>query len=201
MLKKTILILILFTCIFAKGQNVDYIKEIKSFQDTLNKEFSTPEESPLTLVDQKTFEGLAYFPIDEKYRVEASFIRTPNEKPFKMATTTSRKPIYIKYGEAHFTIDNKQVVLEIYQNQNLKLKKGYENYLFLPFTDETNGGESYGGGRFIDLRIPNDNMIIIDFNKAYNPYCAYNYVYSCPKPPEENSIPLKINAGVKTYQH
>ncbi|MBP7982432.1 MAG: DUF1684 domain-containing protein, partial [Kaistella sp.] len=74
---------------------------------------------------------------------------------------------------------------------------GYEDYLFLPFRDETNGKETYGGGKYIDLRIPDGNEIVIDFNQSYQPYCAYNaYDYSCPIVPEENFLPLRIEAGV-----
>lgn len=201
MIRITLTIITLLTLTFVQGQDNAYSLEIKNYQDTLNKEYANPEESPLTEEDLKTFKSLEFFPINQKYRIEAQFIRTPNEKPFKMATTTSRKPIYVKYGEAHFTLEGEKIVLEIYQNQKLKLIEKYENYLFLPFVDETNGFTSYGGGRFLDLKIPSNELIVIDFNKSYNPYCAYNHKYSCPKPPKENTIPIKILAGVKAYEN
>ena len=90
--------------------------------------------------------------------------------------------------------------MNVYQNQELIKQEGFENYLFLPFSDETNGIESYGGGRYIDLRIPESNKLIIDFNSAYNPYCAYNDKYSCPIVPRENYLRTRIEAGVKKFK-
>ena len=77
----------------------------------------------------------------------------------------------------------------------------YEDYLFLPFTDKTNGDSSYGGGRYLDLKLPEGDSIIIDFNQAYNPYCAYNDKYSCPVPPKSNNLDIEVLAGVKTFKH
>ena len=120
----------------------------------------------------------------------------PRSKPFKMATSTDRKPIYEKYGEAHFELDGEKIVLPIYQSHSLRVKEEYKDHLFLPFQDLTNGTESYGGGRYLDLRIPTGDTIVIDFNKAYNPYCAYSSRYSCPVPPKENRMKVAVRAGV-----
>lgn len=116
-----------------------------------------------------------------------------------MKTSTDRLPVYIKYGEAHFKLNKKDCVLNIYQNADLVKKEEYKDYLFLPYTDLTSGEESYGGGRYIDLKIPKDETIIIDFNKSYNPYCAYNHKYSCPIPPMENRLDVEVRAGVKAF--
>jgi uncharacterized protein (DUF1684 family) len=89
--------------------------------------------------------------------------------------------------------------LAIYQNVDLVNTAGYEDYLFIPFKDLTNGEDTYGGGRYLDLKIPEGETILIDFNRAYNPYCAYNHNYSCPIPPFENHLKVKIEAGVKKY--
>ncbi|MEH0158190.1 DUF1684 domain-containing protein [Limibacter armeniacum] len=176
-------------------------EEIKAFQKHLNEEFANPEESPLTKEDLKSFKELEFFPVDLKYRVKAKLVRTEFTKPFKMATTTDRKPIYRQYGELHFEIDGKLLMLPIYQSYGLMTKEEYKDYLFLPFTDLTNGEESYGGGRFLDLRIPEGNEVTIDFNQAYNPYCAYSGRYSCPIPPKENHLDIAIPVGVKKYKH
>lgn len=188
-------------CSYIVAQNEDStaIKKILAFQEELNKDFSSEEESPLTSKDFKTFKELDFFDIDTSYSVSAKFVRTPYETPFIMKTTTNREPVYVKYGEAHFVLQEKKWVLNIYQNQGLKTQPEYEDYLFLPFTDLTNGETSYGGGRFIDLKVPEDDMILIDFNTAYNPYCAYSARYSCPIPPEENHLELEISVGVKKY--
>ncbi|GAA4028591.1 DUF1684 domain-containing protein [Flavobacterium cheonhonense] len=171
----------------------------EEFQANLNKEFANREESPLTDEDFKIFQSLDFYPIDEKFTVEAKFVSTPKEKVFKMKTSTTRLPEYKKYGELFFQIDGKSFKLNVYQNIELSKKEGYEDYLFLPFSDLTCGKESYIGGRYIDMRIPKTKTVTIDFNKAYNPYCAYNHKYSCPIVPLENDLTIEILAGVKKF--
>lgn len=99
----------------------------------------------------------------------------------------------------HFSIEGKELKLNVYQNLELIKKPGYEDYLFLPFSDITCGKGSYIGGRYIDMRIPKSEKVTIDFNQAYNPYCAYNYKYSCPIVPLENDLAIEIKAGVKKF--
>ncbi|HHC80241.1 MAG TPA: DUF1684 domain-containing protein [Flavobacteriia bacterium] len=196
-----VLLISLTACSQKKEIFDNYTAEIKDFQYNLNKEYADSIRSPLTKEDLKKFSSLEFFPIDSTYKVTAKFIRTPDEEPFEMTTTTSRKSIEVKYGEVHFTLKDTTLTLNVYQNVKLKLTDQYKNYLFLPFTDKTNGKESYGGGRYIGLEIPKGDTIIIDFNKAYNPYCAYNPKYSCPIPPRENDLPVAIKAGVKAYKN
>ena len=117
-----------------------------------------------------------------------------------MPTSTDRKALERVYGIAYFTIGTGNYQLEIYQNLDLLDQEGYEDYLFLPFTDNTNGETTYAGGRYIDLSIPSGDSLLIDFNKAYNPYCVYNKKYSCPIVPEVNYIDTDINAGVKDFK-
>ncbi|MFK7748102.1 MAG: DUF1684 domain-containing protein [Kordia sp.] len=169
------------------------------FQQKLNAEYKDASTSPLKAKDLKTFEGLDFFPINNTFKVTATFKRTPNSPIFKMPTSTDRKPEYRRYGIATFTLNGKEFSLEIYRNQKLMKTEEYKNYLFLPFTDETNGFASYGGGRYIDLEIPKGDTIEIDFNKSYNPLCAYNDKYSCPIPPRVNFLKTEINAGVKAF--
>ena len=195
---RTILITILtISFLTSQAQNQSYDQEIKSFQQDLNEEFSNPEESPLSKKEIKKFKGHKYFPIDESLRIEAKFTRTVNPVAFQMKTTTDRLSTYDKYGEAIFEIDNKEYKLSIYQSHSLRQTEKYKDYLFLPFTDLTNGEDTYGGGRYIDLSIISGDILIIDFNKAYSPSCAYNHNYSCPIPPEENDLKVRIEAGVK----
>lgn len=172
----------------------------KEVQKKLNEEYANPKTSPLPKKDLKKFKSLDFFAVNLKYCVTATITRTPNEKPFYMATTNGRKSQYIKYGEAHFTIDGKPYKLNVYQSLSLMQKEEYKDYLFLPFTDDTNGETTYAGGRYIDLKLPAGNTLQIDFNRAYNPYCAYNHDYSCPIPPRDNYLETKIEAGVKTYK-
>lgn len=175
------------------------IKDIEAYQASANKEFSNEETTILTPEDFEHFTALDFYPINLKYRVTANLVRTPNEKPFLMPTTTERLPEYVKYGEAHFSVDDKDLKLELYQSTKHDKEEGYEDYLFLPFTDLTSGDGSYGGGRFLDARIPKGDKMVLDFNKAYNPYCAYNSKYSCPIPPKVNDLLVRIEAGVKAF--
>ncbi|QAA80980.1 DUF1684 domain-containing protein [Aequorivita sp. H23M31] len=184
--------------IFAQSK-VD-VSESERAQAELNSEFTNPETSILTPEDFKVFTGLKFYPIDTTFIIKATFVRTPDEKPFLMPTTTDRLPEYVKYGEAHFTLEGKEMVLSLFKNTQPYKEAGYEDYLFLPFTDLTSGDGSYGGGRYLDQKIPEGNTLILDFNKAYNPYCAYNARYSCPIPPPENDLPIRIEAGVKDFR-
>ncbi len=178
----------------------DAIQDILQFQRELNEEFKNPETSPLPDRYRKDFESLDFFIPDTTYIIKAKFVRTPEALPFDMPTTTGRKSIEVVYGIAHFALNGKKHQLEIYQNQELMLEEKYRDYLFLPFTDLTNDEETYGGGRYVDLSIPNTDFIMIDFNKAYNPYCTYNKKYSCPIVPEVNDLTTRILAGVKVFK-
>ena len=194
-MKKILVLLFCTSLAFAQKD----LSSAEKFQTELNKSYADSLKSPLMKEDLKQFKGLDFFSINEKYIVEATFIRTKKEKPFGMKTTTSRTPLYKKYGELHFEIDGKALKLNVYQNVDLNKKPGYEDYLFLPFSDLTCGKESYIGGRYVDMKIQKGKTWIIDFNKAYNPYCAYNYEYSCPIVPLENDLDIEILAGVKKF--
>ena len=169
------------------------------YQRQMNADFKDAAKSPLTDRDRKVFRSLDFFKFDSTYVVNADFKRTPNETPFKMKTTTDREVDYIKYGEATFTIKDKILKLNVYQDLDMAKEVGQEEALFLPFMENTNGVESYKGGRYIEVKLPKDDKIFIDFNKAYNPYCAYNKKYSCPIVPSENILYVRIEAGVKKY--
>lgn len=183
---------------FGFGQN-KFTDAVEKFQKELNAEYADATTSPLMAADLATFKSLDFYPINEKFKVTARFVRTKKEKPFEMKTSTDRKPLYVKYGEAYFTIDGSDFKLNIYRNIELSKKAEYKDYLFLPFSDLTSGNESYIGGKYIDMKVPEGNTIIIDFNTSYNPYCAYNHKYSCPKVPLENDLNIEIKAGVKKF--
>ena len=172
----------------------------KASQKKLNEEYADPKTSPLTKDDLKTFKSLDFYPVDFTYCVTAKFKRTPKEKPFYMATTTGRRAQYVKYGELSFTLNGKPLKLDIFQSKDLAKLDEYKDYLFLPFTDSTNGEGSYAGGRYIDMKLPKGDTTQIDFNAAYNPYCCYNHDYSCPIPPSQNFLDTDIKAGVKAYK-
>lgn len=191
-----ITLFLIASTVFSQEKSVQTSLE---YQNQLNEEFADSLKSPLTEMDRAVFKGLDFFKIDEKFIVNAIFIRTKREKTFKMKTSTARMPLYKKYGELHFTLEGKEMKLNVYQNLDLIKLEEYKDYLFLPFSDLTCGKESYIGGRYVDMRMQKGKTWTIDFNKAYNPYCAYNYEYSCPIVPLENDLDIEINAGVKKF--
>lgn len=174
------------------------IKAIENFQAELNKQYKDPEKSPMEPKDRKKFKSHDFYPINLNYRVKAKIIVTPNEDFFEMKTTSGKTRQYRKYGELHFILNGNKYKLNVYQGKSLMEKPEYKDHLFLPFKDQTSGEETYGGGRYIDLK-KNDNAdeLIIDFNLAYNPYCAYSDKYSCPIVPAENYLETEVKAGIK----
>ncbi|WP_306351057.1 DUF1684 domain-containing protein [Flavobacterium sp. '19STA2R22 D10 B1'] len=198
-MSKFLIALCLVLSLSACGQGQVKEKSSAQYQKELNEEYADRKKSPLKEEDFEHFKSLDFFAINDTYKVTAQFVRTADEKPFQMPTTTDRKPMYVKYGEAHFELEGQKFKLNIYQSLDLMKIKKYKDDLFLPFTDFTSGVESYGGGRYVDLKIPTGATITIDFNAAYNPYCAYNEKYSCPIPPAENDMKIEVKAGVKKF--
>ncbi|TXE09461.1 DUF1684 domain-containing protein [Gelidibacter salicanalis] len=189
-------VLFLWSC----AQKKQELQGETEFQRKLNAEFKDASKSPLKDKDRRDFNGLDFFKFDSTYVVQAVFTRTEDEQPFKMKTTTDRLATYIKYGEVSFKLKNEDFKLNVYQDQDLLEDEDFKDYLFLPFLDDTNGEETYGAGRYIDLSIPSGNQLTIDFNTAYNPYCAYNAKFSCPIVPRENYLDAEVRAGVKDYK-
>jgi len=190
------LVLLFFISNYSFAQESETSQE---FQHTLNEEYLNPEESPLDSADLIHFSGLDFFTIDGKYIVKAKIERHQTPVFFEMETTTDRRPEYRIWAYASFTIDGKELKLTIYQNKKLMNSLEYGDYLFLPYTDLSNDKTSYSGGRYVDLRVTDKDEIIIDFNKSYNPYCAYSDRWSCPIVPSENFLDIEINAGVKKF--
>lgn len=194
--KSIVLVTALFMSQFIYSQSELSSKE---FQDELNREYADPEETPLDSLDLIHFTSLEFFPIDENYIVEAKLIKQDSPEFFEMETSTSRRPEYRVWAYAYFTLNGEEQKLTIYQSKKLMNTLEYGDYLFLPFSDLSNGESTYYGGRYVDLRIPEGNSIMIDFNKAYNPLCAYSNRFSCPKVPSENTLKTSVNAGVKKF--
>jgi len=170
------------------------------FQKEQNAFFKDASTSPLKDKDRESFESLEFFEYDSTFLVVAELKRTPDTEFFNMKTTTDRVSKERIYGILTFKLNGETYNLNVYQGKENMQTEGFEDYLFLPFLDTTNGESSYGGGRYIDLRIPESDSMEIDFNSAYNPYCVYNEKYSCPIVPRVNYLPIKIEAGVKNYK-
>lgn len=208
-MKKYILFLLFILPVFAFSQNNKHhskeIQEIKKFQSDLNKEYLDKKETPLRDDNFTKFKQHPFFPIDLKYRVTAKFIKTENPQPFDLPTSSGKTKSYQEFGKAIFDLKGKSYTLTIYQSLDLMKMEKYKDHLFLPFRDETNNKETYGGGKYMDLKIPQGDMIVLDFNQSYQPFCAYNaYDYNCPIVPEENKLAVEIRAGVMyddVYHH
>ncbi|WP_149207204.1 DUF1684 domain-containing protein [Flavobacterium johnsoniae] len=198
-MKKSVILVLLLAFNFGFCQMKFSQSEAEKFQKQINSEYADAKTSPLMEEDLKTFQTLDFYPINENFFVNAKFEKAKNEKVFEMKTTGARTPKYIKYGTLFFTLNGVEMQLNVYRNIELFKQKEYKDHLFLPFSDLTCGKESYIGGRYIDLKIPKGDTIAVDFNQAYNPYCAYNHKYSCPLVPLENDLKVEIKAGVKTF--
>jgi uncharacterized protein (DUF1684 family) len=198
-MKKILLfILTLFTLsATAQTDSLKAFTEIAAFQKKLNDEYKNREESPLEPKDLRKFKGHSFFPANLKYRINAKLIVTEGTPFLQMKTTTTQYSTDRVYGFVEFALEGKEFRLPVYQSKALMNTAAYADYLFFPFTDLTNGKQSYTAGRYIDLSIPKEgNELVIDFNMAYNPYCAYNHKYSCPLVPTENQMDIEIPAGV-----
>lgn len=202
-MKKLFLLITVLMFISCSSQDKRPLAGETEYQRKENARFKDASKSPLKKRDLKKFKGLDFYPVDSSYIVKATLTRTPNEPIFEMATTTDRKPLYKQYGILSFTLKGKTLKLHIYQNQENLEDDKYKDYLFLPFTDDTSGDGSYGGGRYMDVfisQISKDGTVMLNFNNTYNPYCAYNDIYSCPITPRKNHIDITIKAGVKDFK-
>ena len=145
---------------------------------------------------------MKFYEVNKTYRVVADFTPASSASWIRFKTSGTMERVYRVFGTATFKIKGKNYSLNIYQSQDLMTNPQYKNYLFLPFTDLTSGNETYVSGRYIDLMIEDvkNNKVVLDFNKAYNPYCAYvSGKYNCPIPPKENALPVAIKAGEKAF--
>lgn len=168
------------------------------FQKTLNVEFGHKNFSPLGEEERLAFKELPFFKISRKYRIKAKFIPAKKKETIRLKTNTTRLPAYYKLGKVQFKFKGETYSLDVYQYTKSAKVEETKNDIFLPFKDATNGSQTYGGGRYLDLKLPQKgSKVFLDFNKAYNPYCAYSKKYSCPIVPDANSLPIEIKAGVQ----
>lgn len=173
------------------------IARIQSFQLDQNQHYLDTATSPLKEDELLAFNGHEFFPINLDFKVHAIFELIENPDTIVMPTSAGTEKMFAKYAKLTFKIGADVCILFAYQNLKVIKNKGYENSLFVPFTDETTGLSTYGGGRYLDLEIPKKDDLIIDFNLAYNPYCAYTTGWFCPIPPKENTLTVAIKAGIR----
>jgi uncharacterized protein len=173
----------------------------KSYEDSLAT-FITKYKETHEVVRESDRQYLQFYPVNKSYRVQASFQKVENSQWLPMKTSGLITKLHRVYGTLTFSIHDTLLHLNVYQSLSLLSTEDYKNYLFLPFTDLTTGIETYNSGRYIDLTIGDvkDGQLLLDFNKAYNPYCAYvSGKYNCPIPPKENNLPVAIRAGEQQY--
>lgn len=176
-----------------------FYRDIVNHRKNYRKEFIQDPRSPIDSADLKY---LDFYPPSSKAVMESKFLLTPDAQPFEMPTYSGLTRSYRKWGEATFIWKDKMVKLAVYQNLTLLSNPVYADYLFLPFKDQTNGITTYGGGRYLNISKSDtdDGQLIIDFNKSYNPWCAYSEGFNCPIPPVENHLPFPVYAGEKSFR-
>jgi uncharacterized protein len=194
-MKSRIVLLLLTTLFFADPATaqVSYTSYIKKYQ----QDYVTNHE----VVPNGDKKHIHFFSPSSAYKVEAVFTKLNDTSGFMMPTSGKEPKRFFRYGQILFSLNGKQLKLTVFRSKDLMNDPTYKNYLFLPFTDLTSGEESYGGGRYIDLETTDisNHKVRIDFNKAYNPYCAYATEYNCPIPPRENDLPVAVKAGEMNF--
>ncbi len=164
--------------------------ELDAFRKEKDEFFGGHPQSPLTPEQRKDFHGLLYFPENEGLRLDVKVEEFENKERFEMQTSTGDVQEYERFGKFHFAVDGEEVELTIYQSQH-----GF----FLPFVDSLAGSETYPAGRYLEPEPLPGGRFLVDFNIAYNPYCAYNEMWSCPITPAENRLKVAIRAGEKLF--
>jgi hypothetical protein len=177
----------------------DYVKDIEIMRREKDSFFKHDHESPISHELRGAFDGLAYFPPDPKHRVHAKLIEDKNPQRVVLATSKGVPREMIRYGVLEFEIDGTKQRLDAFKSVPQPGHHHADESLFVPFRDATSGKETYGACRYLDIEEQPTDEYVIDFNLAYNPYCAYSDDYVCPFPPRENSLSVPIRAGEKNF--
>ncbi len=189
----------LFCYFSATLQAQSYADSIGEFRKQYVKDLLAEKRHPISKSDVK---NLSFFAADRSYCVWADFTETPGSTPFMVQTHSGKQKPFREYGKLTFYVHDTLLTLHVYQLVDLLNDAAHKDDLFIPFNDLTNYESTYGGGRYIDLSVKDiqNNRVLLDFNKCYNPYCAYADGFSCPIPPSENNLRIEIMAGEKAFQ-
>ena len=166
------------------------MSELDAFRAEKDEFFGSHPQSPLTREQKKNFQGLKYFPENDDLRLEVQVIELSVKEEFDMQTSTGSVQHYQRFGKFSFLVEGQTAELMIYRG---------EHGFFLPFVDSLAGSETYPAGRYLEPDPLPGGRFFIDFNLAYNPYCAYNEMWSCPITPAENRLKAPIRAGEKLF--
>jgi uncharacterized protein (DUF1684 family) len=166
------------------------MSELEEFRKEKDEFFKTDRQSPLTPEQKRDFHGLNYYPENPSLRLELKLERFANPEQVIMPTSTGDEQEYSHAGQIRFSVDGQEAVLQVYEA---------DYGFFLPFVDATAPRETYGAGRYLEPHDLGDDLLAVDFNLAYNPYCAYNERWSCPLPPAANRLKVRIEAGEKNF--
>ena len=172
-------------------------RQLDAFRKQKDKFFKENEQSPIAPEEREGFQGVNYYPVDLGYRVVANLVPESHAGVFRVQTTTGDYKEYTRLGRLEFELNGQKLSLTAFMPPADEPLHG--NRIFAPFRDKTSGNETYGAGRYIDLNKRPGDQYVLDFNRAYNPYCAYSPYYSCPLPPGENHLPVEIKAGERLY--
>src|SRR6478735_10763740 len=181
----------------APQEQEDAKRQLEAFRKQKDKFLAEHPQSPILAEEKEDFRGANYFSVDMKYRVLATFVPESRPGVFKVQTTTGDFKEYTRIGRLEFEIDGQRLSLVAFMPPADEPLHG--NRLFVPFRDKTAGKGTYGAGRYLDLNKRPGDQYVLDFNRAYNPYCAYSPYYSCPLPPGENNLPVELRAGEKMF--
>jgi uncharacterized protein (DUF1684 family) len=176
------------------------VEAILQMRQEKDQAFKNHPQSPIPENMRLTFKGLNFFPVNPSYRFLCKLNRYPNPATSRMTTSTGQEREYIKAGYLRFTIEGKTQTLQAYKDVLTPQHEGQKESLFIPFRDATSGGESYNAARYLDVEQRPDGLFLLDFNRAYNPYCAYSEDYSCPLSPRDNWLEVLIKAGEKKFK-
>lgn len=198
-MKSFLLLALIFLGTVLQAQNASFAANIDLHRAEYKADFLSNPRSPLRAADTSL---LDFYPAKPEWAIPATFERTPDAKPFIMMTYSGQKRDYVQFGVLYFELEGQKHSLSIYQNLKLIQDSTYRDHLFLPFKDLSNGGETYGGGRYLDFRQSDiqNGVLLLDFNKCYNPWCAYSDGYNCPIPPRENHLNIDIPAGERNFR-
>jgi uncharacterized protein (DUF1684 family) len=172
-----------------------YTLEVRKDRLVKDRDLLSDANSPIKASDMEFFNGLAYFPVNRDFVFFTALQPLDNPSEVTIATSKDRPRQMLHIGALPFTYEGKAYAVQVYAPKDTT----DGNYWFIPFTDATSGGTTYGGGRYIDIEDVSADSLFLDFNYAYNPYCSYNERYDCPIPPPENALPIAIEAGEKEY--